>query len=43
MLARTMSAETYDLLTGQSAMIYGNGDIVEAAKVIKNFRKENQT
>jgi large subunit ribosomal protein L10 len=22
-------------------MIYGNGDIVEVAKVIKNFRKEN--
>jgi large subunit ribosomal protein L10 len=41
MLARTMSAETHDLLTGQSAMIYGNGDIVEVAKVIKNFRKEN--
>ena len=41
MLARTMSAETHDLLTGQSAMIYGNGDIVEVAKVIKNFRKKN--
>ena len=41
MLARTMSVETHDLLTGQSAMIYGNGDIVEVAKVIKNFRKEN--
>ena len=41
MLARTMSAEAHDLLPGQSAMIYGNGDIVEVAKVIKNFRKEN--
>lgn len=41
MLARNLSTETHDLLTGQSAMIYGDGDIVEVAKVIKNFRREN--
>ena len=41
MLARNLSSETHDLLKGQSAMIYGNGDIVEVAKVIRNFRKEN--
>ena len=30
-----------DLLKGQTAMIYGDGDVVEVAKVIKKFTAEN--
>lgn len=30
-----------DLLKGQTAMIYGEGDVVEVAKVIKKFTAEN--
>jgi large subunit ribosomal protein L10 len=29
-------------LTGPSAMVYGNGDVVQAAKVLKDFIKENE-
>jgi large subunit ribosomal protein L10 len=29
-------------LTGPSAMVYGKGDVVQAAKVLKDFIKENE-
>jgi len=42
MLARSFDSNTTDLLKGQSAMIYGDGDVVEVAKIINKFRKENE-
>ena len=41
MLSRAVEGEIQDLLQGQSAMIYGNGDVVEVAKVIQSFTKKN--
>lgn len=42
MLARSINPSAKSLLKGQSAMIYGDGDVVEVAKIIKKFRKENE-
>jgi len=42
MLARSIDSNAIDLLKGQSAMIYGDGDVVEVAKIINKFRKENE-
>lgn len=42
MLARSIDSNATDLLKGQSAMIYGDGDVVEVAKIINKFRKENE-
>ena len=42
MLARSFDSNATDLLKGQSAMIYGDGDVVEVAKIINKFRKENE-
>lgn len=41
-LSRVADDELQDFLQGQSAMIYGDGDVVEIAKVIRSFTKENQ-
>ncbi|WP_372808052.1 50S ribosomal protein L10 [Pontiella sp.] len=37
MLNRALSEDASALLKGQTAMIYGDGDVVEVAKVIKKF------
>jgi large subunit ribosomal protein L10 len=42
MLNRAMSEDVSGLLKGQTAMIYGDGDVVEVAKVIKKFTAANQ-
>jgi large subunit ribosomal protein L10 len=42
MLNRALPVDASDLLKGQTAMIYGEGDVVEVAKVIKKFTAENQ-
>lgn len=42
MLNRALDGKAADLLTGQTAMIYGSGDVVEVAKVIKKFTAENE-
>lgn len=42
MLSRAVEGDLQEMLTGQSAMIYGEGDVVEVAKVIRNFTKENE-
>ena len=42
MLKRTREGEAADLLKGQTAMIYGEGDVVEVAKIIRKFTKENK-
>ncbi|MDH3982085.1 MAG: 50S ribosomal protein L10 [Kiritimatiellaceae bacterium] len=42
MLNRALPVDASDLLTGQTAMIYGDGDVVEVAKVIKKFTATNQ-
>ena len=42
MLNRAMSDDISELLKGQTAMIYGDGDVVEVAKVIKKFTAANQ-
>ena len=42
MLNRAMSEDVSELLKGQTAMIYGDGDVVEVAKVIKKFTAANQ-
>ena len=42
MLKRTLEGEAADLLKGQTAMIYGEGDVVEVAKIIRKFTKENK-
>ena len=41
MLSRAMTEDVADLLKGQTAMIYGEGDVVEVAKVIKKFTAKN--
>lgn len=41
MLARAVEGDLQKLLQGQSAMICGDGDVVEVAKVIQSFTKEN--
>jgi len=42
MLNRAMPEDISGLLKGQTAMIYGNGDVVEVAKVIKKFTATKQ-
>lgn len=42
MLNRAMPEDISGLLKGQTAMIYGEGDVVEVAKVIKKFTAANQ-
>jgi large subunit ribosomal protein L10 len=42
MLNRALETDASDLLKGQTAMIYGSGDVVEVAKVIKKFTAANQ-
>ena len=42
MLNRAMSEDVSELLKGKTAMIYGEGDVVEVAKVIKKFTAANQ-
>ena len=42
MLNRALETDASDLLKGQTAMIYGSGDVVEVAKVIKKFTAENE-
>ncbi len=42
MLNRALPMDASELLKGQTAMIYGEGDVVEVAKVIKKFTAKNQ-
>ena len=42
MLNRILDGRATDLLKGQTAMIYGAGDVVEVAKVIRKFTVANQ-
>jgi large subunit ribosomal protein L10 len=42
MLNRALPEDVSELLKGQTAMIYGEGDVVEVAKVIKKFTAENE-
>lgn len=42
MLNRALSTDASDLLKGQTAMICGEGDVVEVAKVLKKFTAQNQ-
>ena len=42
MLKRALNGEAADLLRGQTAMIYGSGDVVEVAKVIRKFSTANK-
>lgn len=42
MLSRAMNEDMSGLLNGQTAMIWGEGDVVEVAKVIKKFTAQNQ-
>jgi len=42
MLNRALDGRATDFLTGQTAMIYGSGDVVEVAKVIRKFAAANQ-
>jgi len=42
MLKRAMTEDISGLLKGKTAMIYGDGDVVEVAKVIKKFTAANK-
>ncbi len=42
MLNRAVEADIAELLKGQTAMIHGDGDVVEVAKVIRKFTAENE-
>ncbi len=42
MLKRALDGQAADLLKGQTAMIYGTGDVVQVAKVIKKFAATNK-
>ncbi|MBT8042153.1 MAG: 50S ribosomal protein L10 [Pontiella sp.] len=42
MLNRALPSDVSELLKGQTAMIYGEGDVVEVAKVIKKFTASNK-
>jgi len=42
-LNRALDGKVADMLKGQTAMIYGSGDVVEVAKVIKKFSAKNKT
>ncbi len=43
LLNRALNGEVADLLKGQTAMIYGSGDVVEVAKIVKKFSTQNKT
>lgn len=42
LLNRTLEVDASAMLTGQTAMIYGAGDVVEVAKIVKKFSKVNK-
>jgi len=42
LLNRALDGQATEMLKGQTALIYGAGDVVEVAKVIKNFTAKNQ-
>ena len=42
MLNRALPMDASALLKGQTAMIYGDGDVVEIAKIIKKFTAQKQ-
>ncbi len=42
MLNRALDGQATEMLKGQTALIYGAGDVVEVAKVIKKFAAANQ-
>lgn len=42
MLNRALPEDASELLKGKTALIYGEGDVVEVAKVIKKFTAANQ-
>jgi large subunit ribosomal protein L10 len=42
MLKRTLDNPADELLKGQTAMIYGSGDVVQVAKIIKKFSSQNK-
>jgi large subunit ribosomal protein L10 len=42
MLNRALDGKATEMLKGQTALIYGSGDVVEVAKVIKKFTAANQ-
>jgi large subunit ribosomal protein L10 len=42
MLNRAVSEDISELLKGKTAMIYGDGDVVEVAKVIRKFTAANK-
>jgi large subunit ribosomal protein L10 len=42
MLNRALPEDASELLKGQTAMIYGDSDVVEVAKIIKKFAAANQ-
>lgn len=42
MLGRALGASDGTLLKGQTAMIYGSGDVVEVAKIIRKFTIKNR-
>lgn len=42
MLNRALDGKAGEMLKGQTALIYGAGDVVEVAKVIKKFAAANQ-
>jgi large subunit ribosomal protein L10 len=42
MLNRVLEGRAADLLRGQTAMIHGEGDVVEVAKVIRKFTAKNK-
>ena len=43
LLNRALDGKVADLLKGQTAMVYGSGDVVEVAKIIKKFSAQNKT
>lgn len=42
LLNRALGGEATGMLKGQTALIYGSGDVVEVAKVIKKFAAKNK-
>ena len=42
MLKRSLDDQSAELLKGQTALIYGSGDVVEVAKVIRKFTAANK-
>ena len=42
MLRRVLGGEGAGMLKGQTAMIYGSGDVVEVAKIVRKFTAKNE-